>query len=361
MLSALAHGETGRLGELMALNMYLNNEYGTVLMYKAPTEPVASSTDWEVARERSRRAHAAILDKLRTMWGTWCGDKDVVAQYRHKHAGDAHATVLDAMAANADEADRLIRDLNVTAAAGLDFEPRRIALTDFVDGLVATGSMPDAVLDNLRLQRFETSYAFDPLAVRAYHGHVFRAVYACFYWTTIVHLQLAVRVIDALPHDGLEETAGWRFFVNFVKFVRPLTVFDMNRLLFPTVLSPEASVNLTALLSFLLDVYRSAKNSTPGHALLSAVPRVREFVDLLRADMQTLLDAQAPPPPSDDRFDHMSHETACALMRSNYHAFARLASATSRFKEDRKNAIRLKKFMPFLSEVVDPAIGTITR
>lgn len=356
MLSILAYGEMGRLGELMAVNLYLNNEFKTVLMHKVPVEPVTSATDFQVAAKRMRDVHKMILGKLHTFWDTWCDDRDVVAQYRAKYEREPFIMVLDEMNKNMDDTDELLRSLNVSGpAVDVDPDPRRVALADYVRAVVSSGSMPGPMLADLRLRSFEASYQFNPREVHEYHVSVFRHVYTCFYWTTVTHLKLADRVADGVRRlarssgENVRRSDLGSFAVDFVKYARPLTVFDVNRYTFATSLSPKASINLTKLLLFLARIRRGAKNADQTQTILTGSTDIRKFIDLLSADMANMFDMDVP----DAYFDGLSPENALSLMRSNYKAFARLVAATSGSKEDRINVIKLKKFFFFLSEAVD--------
>lgn len=334
MLSTLAHGETGGLGELMAVNLYLNNGLGTVLMHKVPVEPVSNAADYRVAARRMRDVHAMLLDKMYAFWDTWCGDRDVVAQYRAKYRREPFVAVLDEMNRNRNEADELLRGLNVSSGgAPLDVDPGRIALAEYARDVVSSRSMPGPVLDGLRLRSFEASYQFDPSRLRAYHKSLFRDVYACVYWATVTHLKLADRIAAAGP--GRLDAA------EFAGYARPLTVFNVNRYAFVGRLPPKASINLIALASFLSNVLYGGADVSPA--------RVRWFVDLLTADMAAALDMTVP----DAYFDGLSTDGALTLMRSNHKAFARLVAAASGHREDRANVVKLKKFFYFLSDAVD--------
>jgi len=353
MLSTLTRGQTAGLGELMALNLYLNNRYGTVFMHKVPVTSVASTVDYEVARRHARRVHDTILGKLRAYLTMWCGDRDMVTQYRLKYVGATHATVLHEMAKNTDDTDGLIRDLNVQLIGGpsdLDFSPKRIVLADYVDRLVSLRPMPDELLADIKSKTFEVSYEFDPPAVSEYHGHVFRAIYACFYWTTISHLRLAVRVVDEL--EKLDTPGQWaRFAINFVKFIRALIIFNVNRSRFATALPPTASANLTELLSFFSRACAKSRNEPLDRVIRSSRPAIRTFADLLSADMETVTSLAANAPAR--YLDGADYATASKLMRSNYRSFARLVSATCGFGDDLTNAVKLKRLMPYMSDVVD--------
>jgi len=156
MLTILSHGETGGLGELMALNLYLNNVYKTVFLQKIPLEQVRSSVDIEIARKHIRDVHMMLLDKLYTYWDTWCSDKDIVTQYRLKYKNYEFIVILDEMNKNIEDAEELMRSLNVSDnVVDLDFDPKRIALTDFVNHLVSNTPMPNELLIDFQLKSFE--------------------------------------------------------------------------------------------------------------------------------------------------------------------------------------------------------------
>lgn len=350
MLSTLGHGELGGLGELMALNLYLNNGLGTVFMHRVPVAPITSPDDFAVAKRRMRTVHGAILDGLYAFWDTWCSDADVVAQYRRKYSGSAYIVLVSEMDKNIRESEAFVRALNVSdnVVVPLDLDPRRVALTDYAERVSSAASMPAALSADMRLRAFRASFEFDPRAVHEHQASVFRAVYTCFYWNTIVHLKLGLRLAAERRGGDDDETA---FVVNFVRYVRPLAVFDLNRFHFVVALSPEAAAHLTRLLAFLLKMYRVSRNPHHhgGGGVFSSSPIIREFVDLLSADMHAVLNMNVP----DEYFDRLSRGDALKLMQSNYRAFARLVAATSAFKEDRVNAIKLKRFMFFLSEAVD--------
>jgi len=199
MLTILSHGETGGLGEFMALNLYLNNVYDTVFLQNIPLEQVRSSVDVDIARKHMGDIHMMLLDKMYTYWDTWCSDKDIVTQYRLKYKNDEFIVILDEMNKNIEDADELMRGLNVSDnVVDLDFDPKRIALTDFVNHLVSNIPMPNDLLIDLQLKSFEASFEFNPQAMYAYHKSVFRTIYICFYWTTITHLKLGIQFIDEM-------------------------------------------------------------------------------------------------------------------------------------------------------------------
>lgn len=348
MLSILAHGELGGLAELMALNLYLNNKFGTVLIHKIPVEPITSSDDFAVAKRHMQKTHSMILDKLYTFWNTWCSDINVVEQYRYKYKDSAFVELISEMEKNTKDSDDFIRELNVSDhVVDLDFDPKRITLTDFVNHIISSRSMPTDILGDMQLKSFEISYEFNPHAVYEYQTSVFRTIYTCFYWMTITHLKLSVRLIDNIEQHGIKY-CHTRFIVNFVRYVRPLAVFDINQFLFVPMLSSDAANNVTRLLAFLLNIYQSARNTYSKNWILSSRPAIQKFVDLLSTDMKTMLNMEVP----DIYFDNLSYENTLKLMQSNYQAFARLVAATSGFKEDRINVIKLKKFAFFSSEAI---------
>lgn len=350
ILATVGHGETGPLGELMALNLYLNNRYGSVLMHKIPAEPVASWTDFEVARNRMRAVHRDILGKLYAFWDTWCGDRDIVSQYRRKYAGGGHAAVLREMDNNVRETDDLVRGLNVSDdVVDLDFDPRRVALTDYAAAIVSSGSMPDRLLADVRLRSFEASYQFDPRELRGYHAFVFRSVYACFYWTAVTQLRLAARIVERMKERGTVGENRTGFVANLARFARPLTVFDVNRSQFALGLSARASENLTGLVSYLWRLYRAARRGCTVELIVSSGTAARDFADSLSADMGTLLDAEGPA----DRFENYDYDAAVKLFETNHRALARLVSAASGFKEDRANLMKLKKYLFYLADVAE--------
>lgn len=351
VLATIGHGETGALGELMAMNLYLNNKFGTVLMHKIPAEPVASWADFQVARKRMRAVHGMILEKLYAFWDTWCSDRDIVTQYRRKYRDGDHVAVLREMATNVRETDDLVRGLNVSDhdVVDLDFDPNRIALTDYVAAIVSSRSMPDELSADVQLRSFEASYQFDPRELRAYHAFVFRSVYACFYWTTVTQLRLAARIVEQMKEHGTVQENRMGFVVNLAKFLRPLTVFDVNRNRFALDLSPAASGNLTALVSYLSRLYRALRRGCSAELILSSGTEARHFADLLSADMETLLNVEGPA----DYFENYDYDAAVKLVETNYQAFARLVSTTSGFKEDRVNLMKLKKYLFFLADVAE--------
>ncbi|XP_060863169.1 uncharacterized protein LOC132939804 isoform X2 [Metopolophium dirhodum] len=351
MLTILSHGETGGLGELMALNLYLNNVYDTVFLQKIPVEPVTSSVDVKIARKHMGDVHMMLLDKFYTYWDTWCSDKDIVTQYRLKYKNDEFIVILDEMNKNIADAEELMRSLNVSDnVVDLDFDPKRIALTDFVNHLVSNIPMPNELLIDLKLKAFEASFEFNPQAMYAYHKSVFRTIYICFYWTTITHLKLGIQFIDEMEiHENVTKYR-MNFIVDFIKYLRPLTVFNIHQTQFPLKLSTEASGNLTSLLSFLLKFFDNLRNSNFKDVILLSRLEIQKFVSLLSADMETMLNMKAP---ENYYFDTISYEKTLKLMKSNYRVFARLVLATGGFKEDRINLIKLKKFFFFLSEAVE--------
>lgn len=349
MLSTLAHGEQGGLAELMALNLYLNNKYNTVFLYKIPAEPITSSDDFAVAKEHMRQIHSMILDKLYTFWDTWCSDSDVVAQYQNKYKNAAFILLISEMYKNTRDSEDLVRSLNVSDnVVDLDFDPERIALTDFVSHLISNRSMPAELLTEMQLKLFQTSYEFNPHAVYEYQMSVFRHIYTCFYWMTITHLKLGVQLIDNIEQRGIKDYRV-TFIANFVRYTRPLTVFDLNRLHFVLAMSPQAATNLRRLLAFLLQINRNLRDTHSSNGIPSLKPVILKFIDLLSTDMQNMLKMTVP----NSYFDDLSYENTLKLMQSNHQAFACLVSSTCRFKEDQTNAIKLKKFMLFLSEAVE--------
>lgn len=352
VLTTLRHGEPGKLGELMTLNLYLNNRFNTVFMYKIPVEPITSPVDFEVARKRMRNVHLMILEKLYAFWDTWCSDKDIVTQYRVKHKNDAFLVVLAEMDKNIKDADDLVRGLNVSDnVVDLDFDPKKIALVDFVDGIISSRSMPDAVLADLKLRSFEASYEFNPQALYEYHNSTFETVYTCFYWMTITHLNLAVKLINETEKRETSPDDVKNLVINIVKYIRPLTVFNINRSQFVLRLPTAASKNLTMVLAYLMKMYYLLRKDYSKEAILSSASDIQTLADLLSNDSETIFNTNATAIGSVD-FDNYDYETAFNLMKSNYQEFARLASATSGFKEDRKNLMKLKKSLLFLSDVV---------
>lgn len=351
MLTILAHGETGGLGDLMAMNLYLNNVYNTVFLQKIPVDQVTSSVDVDISRKHMGNVHMMLLDKLYTYWDTWCSDKDIVTQYRLKYKNDEFIVILNEMNKNIEDADELMRSLNVSDnVVDLDFDPKRIALTDFVNHLVSHIPMPDELLIDLKLKSFEASFEFDPQVMYLYHKSVFRTIYICFYWTTITHLKLGIQFIDEM--ENYENITKYRmsFIVNFIKYLRPLTMFNIHQSQFPLKLSTEASDNLTNLIFFLLKFFDDLRNKNLKDMILLSRQEIQKFVSLLSADMETMLNMKAP---ENYYFDIISCEKVLQLMKSNYRVFTRLVLATSGFKEDRINVIKLKKFFFFLSEAVE--------
>ncbi|XP_060841650.1 uncharacterized protein LOC132922251 [Rhopalosiphum padi] len=350
MLSILSHGETEGLGELMALNLYLNNVYDTVFIQKIPIEPVMSSVDLEIAKEHIRKVHSMILDKLYTFWDTWCSDKDIVTQFRLKYKNDEYIVILDEMNKNIEETDDFIHSLNVSDnVVDLDFDPERIALTGFVNHLISNTPMPNEFLVDLKLKSFEATYEFNPHAMYAYHKSVFKAIYICFYWTTITHLKLGIQFIDEIENYEVTKYQT-SFIINFVKYIRPLAVFNINRSQFALQLSTEASKNLNSLISFLLKYFGDLSNTNLKEVILLSRLEIQKIVNLLSADMESMLNMKAP---DNYYYDAISYENVLKLMRSNYRAFNRLVLATSGFKEDRMNVIKLKKCFFYLSEAIE--------
>lgn len=351
MLSTLAHGETGGLGELMALNLYLNNKFDTVFIHKVPVEPMTSSVDLEIAKKHMGNVHSMILGKLYTFWDTWCSDKDIVTQYRLKYQNDDYKVVLAEMDKNNKEADDFIRSLNVSDhVVDLDFDPKRITLNNYVNHLISKLPLPNELLLDMDLRSLEASYEFNPQAMYAYHKFVFRTVYTVFYWTTITHLKLGVQFIDEMENYELSKYRK-SFITKFIKYIRPLIVFDINRSqLFVLKLSPKASRNLTSFISFLFKLFDHLSNTNLKDVIMSSRLEIQKFIHLFSADMETTVNIKAP---AYDYFDNLSYENALSLMQSNHRAFCRLVSATSDFKEDRKNVIKLKKFFFFLSEAIE--------
>jgi hypothetical protein len=349
MLSTLAHGELEGLAELMALNLYLNNKFGTVLIHKIPVDPITSPDDFAVAKKHMQKVHSMILDKLYTFWNTWCSDIDVVAKHQYMYKSSAFVELISEMEKNTKDTDDFIRGLNVSDhVVDLDFDPKRIALTDFVNHIISSRSMPTDMLADMQLKSFEISYEFNPHAVYEYQMSVFRTIYTCFYWTTITHLKLSVRLIDNLEKRGVQHYQT-TFIVNFVRYMRPLTVFDINRIHFVATLSTDAARNLNRLLAFMLKIYRNSRNTRSKNWIPSSRPAIQKFVDLLSADMKTMFNMEVP----DSYFDNLSYENnTLKLMQSNYRAFVRLVAATSGFIEDQINVIKLKKFAFFSTEAI---------
>lgn len=371
MLSVLAHGETGGLAELMAVNLYLNNRYGTVFMARVPPAPVARARDFAVAAERMRAVHAVVLDRLRAFWTTWCADRDVVAQYRAKYRrgvefGDFRDVTRE-MEDNLDDANALIRGLNVADRAVIDwdFDPERVALRRLADRLVAGRSMPPPLLAEVGLAAFRCSYEFDPRALYDRLGRsVFRAIHACFCWTAIAHLRLALRYAEDAETVGEDQQPHRRhaaaFAAEFVRFRGPLTAFRDHGLLHrlrravPRPSSPEAvEDNVARLVSFFRrlrdDDETAAAAADRATHILTFRPEMRELVESLTADMVAVSGV----PPPHDYFGRLSYETALELMRTNYRAFARLVAAASGCQEDLANFMKLKRFFFFLSETVE--------
>lgn len=351
VLNILAHGEIGGLGELMAIHLYLNNQYNTVFMYKIPVEPIMTQTDFEIAQNHMRNVHNMILEKLYTFWDTWCSDKDIITQYRLKYKNEEFIVILDEMAKNINETGDLVRDLNVSdnTVIDLDFAPKKIILTDFVNGIISKRSMPDELLLYIKLKSFESSYEFNPQSVYDNHKSVFNIIYICFYWTTITHLKLGVRIMDDFEQNGTSDYHLAKFKKHFIKFMKPLSVFHMNRSQYISKLLPEAWRNIDILISFLLQLYYDLRNAASLNEAISSKPIIQEFIQILTADMVTASNLEFP----DNYFSKMNCEKALKLMKSNYQAFARLVSATSDFKEDQMNATKLKKFLFFLSEAIE--------
>lgn len=351
MLSILSHGETGGLGELMALNLYLNNVHNTVFLYKIPVEQdVMSSVDFEIAKKHMKDVHVMLLDKLYTFWDTWCSEKDIVTQYRLRYKNDKYIVILDEMNTNIEDADELMRSLNVSDnVVDLDFDPKKIALTDFVNHLVSNIPMPNELVVDLKLKSFEASFEFNPHAMYAYHKSIFRTIYTCFYWTTITHLKLGIQFTDEVENY---EVTYYRmsFIINFIKYLRPLMLFNTQRSQLPVRLSPEAAANLTNLISFLSKFFDDLRNTNSMDVILSSRLEIQKFAKLLSADMETMLNVKAP---DNNYFYGISYEKTLKLMKSNYQVFSHLVLATSGFKEDRMNVIKLKKLFFFLSEAVE--------
>lgn len=348
MLNVLGHGETGGIGELMALNLYLNNIFGTVLIHKIPVEPIVSLEDFQIAKKHSRGVHIMIMEKLYDFWNTWCSDKDVVTQYRLKYANKQFEVILDEISRNIKVTNKFIHRLNVSGNVGnMDFDPNKILLTNYVNGLISNKSMPEAILNDIQLKFFEASFEFNPKALYInYHKSVFKSIYTIFYWTTITHLKLGVQFIDNIERFKVE-THGIHFMMKFVKFVRPLTVFDINQYEFITRLPPKASMNIGKLIIFLLRLYYDIKPTNLKNAiLLSARPEIQNFVNLLNIDMKIVLNMEVP----DYYFNNLNYDAALELMQTNYQAFTRLVSATSGSKEDRRNINKIQNFFYFLSE-----------
>lgn len=349
MLSTLGHGEIGGLGELMALNLYLNNVYETVFLYKVPVEPLTSQIDFEIARKHMRNVHFAIVDKLYTFWNTWCGDRDIVTQYRVRFKNKDFLVLLDEMNRNTEDANEFVRSLNVSSHfVDLDMDPKRIALTNFVGGLISNKSMPDPMLLDLQLKSFRTTFEFSPRAMQRYLDDVFGYVYTCFYWTTIAHLRLGIQFVNEIEKYEVDYYGG-KFLVNFVKFIKPLTVFDVNRQYFATRMPAVASDNLAGLREFLWKFYEDSKQGDLNQLILRSRLEMQKFNELLSADMETVTNK---PAPAGFYFDNISYESTLKMMRTNYRAFGRLALATSGYMYDLINVRKLKSFMFFLSEAV---------
>jgi len=107
---------------------------------------------------------------------------------------------------------------------------------------------------------------------------------------------------------------------------------------------------VTSLLSFFLKFFDDLKNTNLKDVILLSRLEIQKFVSLLYADMEIMLNMKAP---ENQYFDTISYEKALKLMKLNYRVFSRLVLATSGFKEDRMNVIKLKKCFFFLTEAVE--------
>lgn len=350
-LALLGRGDW-QLGELMALNLYLNNRYGTVLMHRLPAEPVTGAADLAVARERARLVHRAIADRLSAFWSRWCSDRNIVRQYRRKYDGDTFVSVLAAIGRNTADADSLLRSLSISDGGdgnGVDLDPARIALTDYANGLIADGSMPGPVLTDLRLRAFEASYQFDPRALARYHRRLFRSVNACFYWTAVVYLRLGARIVDLLHDDGDVAVNRRCLLTNVARFVRPLAVFIDVGLTVPAADGdddppPPPPEHLGRLLAYSTRLYRTLQRDYTVPEVLAARQPIGQFADLLSADMEASLGVQAP---AADAFAEYGRDAAVELFESNYRALVRLVSAASRYRDDRVNLSNAAGYMSY--------------
>lgn len=351
MLIFLAHGEIGGLGELMAMNLYLNNQYNTVFMHKIPIESIVTKNDFEIAQKRIRNVHNMILGKLYSFWDTWCSDNDVVTQYRLKYKNVEFIVILDEMDKNIKEADDLIHDLKVSNNTIIDinFDPKKITLTDFINNIILKSPMPNELLLDIKWNSFVSSYEFNPQSVYDNHKSIFNTIYICFYWTTITHLKLGVKVMDDFEQNGINIYHLAKFKNLFIKFMKPLSVFHTNRSQYISKLLPEAWRIIDMLISFLLQLHYDLMNATNSSEVISTRPIIQKFIENLTADMVTISNIE---PPS-DYFNKINYKEALKLMKSNYQAFARLVSSTTDFKEDQINAVKLKKFLFFISEAVE--------
>lgn len=351
MLSVLAHGEMGGIGELMALNLYLNNIYGTVLLHKIPVKNILSLEDFEIVKRQSRNDQNMILGKLYTFWDTWCSSADIVTQYRFKYANKPYEIVLDEIGKNVESTNELISSLHVPDnGVFLDFDPRKILLNDYVTDLISYKSMPDELLDDLQLKSFEGSFEFNPnVLLNKYHRSVFANIYTVFYWTTITHLKLGVRFIDEIERFGVEDF-DMRFMIQFIEIVQPLTVFAKNQYEFTPRLPPKASMNIKKLIVLLRNLYGDLRetHSKMNEVFLIVRPEIQKYEKLLSADMKMVLNMEVP----SHYYNNLGYNAALNLMKSNYQALARLVSATSGHKEDRMNLSKIKKFFYFLSEAI---------
>lgn len=355
-LALLGRGDW-QLGELMALNLYLNNRYGTVLMHRVPAEPLTGAADLAVARERARLVHRKIADRLSAFWSRWCSDRDVDRQYRRKYDGDTFVSVHAATLRNTADADALLSSLYISggdSGGGVDLDPGRIALTDYADGLIAGGSMPVPVLADLRLRAFEASYEFDPRALARYHRQLFRSVSACFYWTAVVYLRLGVRILDLLRDDGDLAVNRNCLLTNVARFVRPLAVFVDIVGTVPAAAGDDdlpPPEHLGRLLAYSARLYRTLRDEYTVPAVLAAREPIAGFADLLSADMEASLGVQAP---AADAFAEHGRDAAAELFESNYRALVRLVSAASRYRDDRVNLSNAAGYMSYAAADAGP-------
>lgn len=351
MLSILSHGEIGGLGELMAMNLYLNNQLNSVFIYKIPVEPIKTQFDYEIAQKHIRNIHNMILGKLYTFWDTWCSDNDIVEQFQIKYKNEEFIAILSEMDKNIKEANDLVHALNVSDrdVIDLDFDPKKIALTDFINSVISKRSMPDDLLLEIKLKSIEALYEFNPQAIYEYHKSVLNTIYICFYWTTITHLQLGIQIMNEFEQYEINNHHLIQFKNDFIEFLKPLSVFDMNKSEYVWKLSPEASRNISMLVSFLLQLSYDFKNATSLNEVISTRLIIQKFLKILTIDMETTCKIEPPI----NYFEKINYENALNLMKSNYQAFTGIVAATSGFKEDRTNLNKLKKSLFFLSEAVE--------
>ncbi|XP_050542843.1 uncharacterized protein LOC126906331 isoform X2 [Daktulosphaira vitifoliae] len=347
MLSILLYGEVSGLGELMSLNLYLNNTHGTVLFYKLPTEIVHNITDFENARTYMKTIHTKILGELQTFWGVWCDRYDPEAKYLEKYENQTFEVIQQKIFSNVARADEFVRGLDVkNSRDDLVIEPRLMALTDFIDNISGHRALPYELLVKLKLNAFEATFEFDPQAMRMYHKSVFEILYASLYWSTITHMKLGMRMINEIETPDSKYNK-LDFLVNFAQYMKPLYKYDQDMSQAVIGLPQNVSKNLTRSFYFLLVFYNDSKVIGKSHLTAPETKaEIQDIVKSLMIDMNKLLNYEMP----FVDVDKLSYEEARKLMRSNYHSFFKLVVSASGFKTYRENLIRLNQCFFYSTE-----------